>query len=162
MKRYINKSNFNFANGSGGASLIEVLISMIILTFVFMGIMALSLSFINGNAMASRTNQATNIAQMQASQLQCIDAQNLIADYQANITNGTPITYAVSQTQNGNVFNADFANCAMPASIAGINDDYTVNIYLYPNPSINTAINAKIEVSWNKSANVILLNSIIV
>ncbi|RZD16318.1 MAG: hypothetical protein EVJ46_04625 [Candidatus Acididesulfobacter guangdongensis] len=155
-------NGFNLTTDSNGASLIEVLISMIILTFVFMGIMALSLSFINGNAMASRTNQATNIAQMQASQLQCIDAQNLIADYQANITNGTPITYAVSQTQNGNVFNTDFANCAMPSSINGINDDYTVNIYLYPNQNMNTVINAKIEVSWNKNANVILLNSIIV
>jgi type II secretory pathway pseudopilin PulG len=155
-------NGFNFTTDSRGASLIEVLISMIILTFVFMGIMALSLSFINGNAMASRTNQATNIAQMQASQLQCIDALNLGADYSADISNGTPITYTVSQTQNGNVFNAGFAKCAMPASIEGINDDYTVNIYLYQNQNMNTVINAKIEVSWNKNANVILLNSIIV
>jgi type II secretory pathway pseudopilin PulG len=155
-------SKFNFITDDNGASLIEVLISMIILTFVFMGIMALSLSFINGNAMASRTNQATNIAQMQATQLQCIDAQNLEkSSYQSNISNGTPITYAVNQTQNGNVFNKDFAACAMPVSINGINDDYTVNVYLYPNQNTSSIINAKIEVSWNKNANVILLNSIV-
>ncbi|MHB1663875.1 MAG: type IV pilus modification PilV family protein [bacterium] len=154
-------------NNNKGASLIEVLISMLILTFVFMGIMALSLSFINGNAMASRTNQATNIGQMQIAQLQCIGANTLNTDYAGNISSGSPVTYTVTQTANNNSFNSLITNnlgqsqiCSMPAPIQGVNDNYTVNIYLTPNA--NNMVNAKVEVYWNNNFNEITLNTIIV
>ena len=154
-------------NNNKGASLIEVLISMLILMFVFMGIMALSLSFINGNAMASRTNQATNIAQMQATQLQCIGATNLSTDYAGNISSGSPVIYTVTQTANNNSFNSINGplgqSCSMPAPIQGINDNYTVNVYFsLPNPNYPAIIGAKIEIYWNNEANEITLNSVIV
>ncbi|RZD19113.1 MAG: hypothetical protein EVG15_03135 [Candidatus Acididesulfobacter diazotrophicus] len=158
-------NKFNFTKDNQGASLIEVLLSMLILMFVFMGIMALSLSFINGNAMASRTNQATNIGQMQASQLQCIGAfANLSAVYAGNIISGSPIIYTVTQTANNNSFNSINGplgqSCPMPAPIQGINDNYTVNVY-FTKTATPGVIGAKIEIYWNNEANEITLNSMI-
>ncbi|MHB8291142.1 MAG: hypothetical protein ACYDEG_01565 [bacterium] len=118
--------------------------------------------------MASRTNQATNIGQMQASQLQCIGAATLYTDYAGNISSGSPVTYTVTQTANNNSFNSNNSpssggSCSMPAPIQGINDNYTVNVYLsLPNPNNSAIIGAKIEIYWNNEANEITLNSIII
>lgn len=160
-------NKFNFTKNNQGASLIEVLLSMLILTFVFLGIMALSINFINSNALAARTNQATNIGQMQISQLQCIGDVTLYQDYKSNISSGSPITYTITQTVNNNSFNGINGpvgqSCSMPAPIQGINDNYTVDVYFsLPNVNNKSIIGAKIEIYWNNEANEITLNSIIV
>ncbi|MHB1646019.1 MAG: type IV pilus modification PilV family protein [bacterium] len=149
-------NKFNFTKDNQGASLIEVLLSMLILMFVFMGIMALSLSFINGNAMASRTNQATNIGQMQVSQLQCIGGSTNLNSYIAL----SPIIYTVTQTANNDRFNSINQSCSMPAPIQGVNDNYTVNVY-FTKTATPGVIGAKIEIYWNNEANEITLNSMI-
>ncbi len=147
-------------NNNKGASLIEVLISMLILTFVFFGIMALSINFINSNALAARTNQATNIGVMQIAQLSCIGAQTLITNYPSNLKNNTPISYTVTSAANNNSFNTSAPLCAMPNPINGVNDNYIVNIYLTPNT--NNMVNAEVEIYWNNNFNEITLNTIII
>lgn len=64
----------NNMRNNHGASLLEVLIAMIILTVAFLGVMALSISLLNSNALATKINTATSIAQMQVSQLNCLGA----------------------------------------------------------------------------------------
>ena len=54
-------------NNNAGESLLEVMIAMLILTFAFLGVMALSISLLDNNSLAGKTNFATNIAQMEVS-----------------------------------------------------------------------------------------------
>ena len=72
-----------------GASLLEVLIAMVILTVAFLGIMALSISLLNNNALSTKINTATSIAQAQVSQLNCLGTTNAPSSFTSS-----PITIA--------------------------------------------------------------------
>ena len=50
-----------------GASLLEVMIAMVILTVGFLGVMALAVALTNNNATAGKINTATAIAQAEVS-----------------------------------------------------------------------------------------------
>ncbi|MCL4497161.1 MAG: prepilin-type N-terminal cleavage/methylation domain-containing protein [Deltaproteobacteria bacterium] len=64
-----------------GASLLEVMIAMVILTVAFLGIMALSISLLNNNALSTKINTATSIAQAQVSQLNCLGTTNVPSSF---------------------------------------------------------------------------------
>ncbi len=161
--------------GDGGASLLEVVIAMIILTIGFLGVMALSVALTNDNATASKVNTATTIAQAEVSQLNCLGI-NGIQQYFPQITPWT-YTYTVNPTiltpdtrnpvnlcinpvlaKNGSVPNAQ------SSAGLGITLPYTVTINFSENvnPAWTTVINAQVEVSWqDMGPHVIVMNDLI-
>lgn len=154
----------NNVNNRNGASLLEVLIAMVLLTFVFLGIMGLSLSFINNNGNAQSVNEATEVAQMQTSQFNCLGAAG-VQQYLANIGQTLPYSYQydVSSTANSNPITASITvgsttfnppcittsgNSASPVS--GLTQPFTVSVSLSQNPALQSSLlNAVIAVSWN-------------
>ena len=174
MKNCVSIKNRN------GASLLEVMIAMVILTVGFLGVMALSIALTNNNATAGKINTATTIAQAEVSQLNCLGVTGI----NNNLTNwgiaalpGT-YTYTVSPV----VLNPDSRNsvksCINPAlAVGGTAPDspapkgglgvtlpYTVTINLSnnPNQASTSVINAQIEVSWQDTGqHVIIMNDLI-
>jgi Flp pilus assembly protein TadG len=162
-------------NNRSGASLLEVMIAMVILTVGFLGVMALSIALTNNNATAGKINTATTIAQAEVSQLNCLGAVG-IQQYFPQIN---PWTY--SYTVNPVVLTPDARNtvtsCINPALTAGgpapdspppgglgVTLPYTVTINFSnnPNPASTTVINAQVEVGWqDMGQHVIVMNDLI-
>ena len=163
-----------------GASLLEVMIAMVILTVGFLGVMALAVALTNNNATASKVNTATTIAQAQVSQLNCLGVaginNNLATMWGIAALPGT-YTYTVSPV----VSNPDVRNkvntCINSALTVhgpapdspsptglGVTLPYTVTIKFSnnPNPASTTVINAQVEVSWQDiGQHVIVMNDLI-
>jgi len=74
----------DYIKNNDGASLLEVLIAMVILTVAFLGVMALSISLLNNNALATKINTAASIAQMQVSQLNCLGTTGVPSYFNAS------------------------------------------------------------------------------
>lgn len=162
-------------NSDSGASLLEVVIAMVILTIGFLGVMALAVALTNNNASAGKINTATMIAQAQVSQLDCLGVSGI----QKHFPQISPWTYsyivgpAVSKPDNRN----SVTSCINPAfTVGGIAPDssapaglgitlpYTVTINFANNlnSTSTTVINAQIEVSWQDMRHhVIVMNDII-
>lgn len=160
-------------NNNAGESLLEVMIAMLILTFAFLGVMALSISLLDNNSLAGKTNFATNIAQMEVSQLNCLGVTNVTRDF------GVPSTY--SYTVSPVILTPDTRNtikaCINPALAVGgpqpagllsaggigITNTYLVTITLAENPNPNTtgAVDATVDVSWDSGHHVIVMDDII-
>ena len=151
-------------NNRTGASLLEVMIAMVILTVGFLGVMALAVALTNNNATAGKINTATAIAQAQVSQLNCLG----ISGIQSNFNGGTfpyTFTYVVSPDASTNAV----TTCINPAG-PGVTLPYTVTInFSYnnpvtgqPYPASTTVINAQVEVSWHDvGQHVIIMNDLI-
>ena len=162
---------------SNGASLLEVMIAMVILTVGFLGVMALAVALTNNNATAGKINTATTIAQAEVSQLNCLGAtgiNNNLATWGIAVLPGT-YTYTVSPV----VLNPDSRNpvksCinsaltvggpapdSLPPTGLGVTLPYTVTInFSYDNP-VTTIINAQVEVSWqDMGQHIIEMNDLI-
>ena len=163
MKTFVSIKNSN------GASLLEVMIAMVILTVGFLGVMALSIALTNNNATAGKINTATTIAQAEVSQLNCLGVSginNNLANWGIASLPGT-YTYTVSPV----VLNPDSRNsvtsCINPALASGgpapyspaptglgITLLYTVTINLAYNSISPSLINAKVQVTWYNAYNV--------
>jgi hypothetical protein len=162
-----------------GASLLEVMIAMVILTVGFLGVMALAVALTNNNATAGKINTATAIAQAEVSQLNCLGVSginNNLANWGIAALPGT-YTYTVSPV----VLNPDSRNSvkscinsalavggSAPDSPAptglGVTLPYTVTINLSnnPNPASTTVINAQVEVGWQDTGqHLIIMNDLI-
>ena len=162
-----------------GASLLEVMIAMVILTVGFLGVMALAIALTNNNATASKVNTATTIAQAQVSQLNCLGVtgiNNNLATWGIAALPGI-YTYTVSPV----VSNPDArnkVNTCINSALAvsgpapdspsptglGVTLPYTVTINFSnnPNPASTTVINAQVEVSWKDiTDHVIVMNDLI-
>ena len=158
-----------------GASLLEVMIAMVILTVGFLGVMALAVALTNNNATAGKINTATAIAQAEVSQLNCLGVGG-IEQYFPQVNPWT-YTYTVTPT----VLTPDLRNtvtsCINSALAAGgpapdspaptglgVTLPYTVSINFSnnPNPTSTTVINAQVEVSWHDvGQHVIIMNDLI-
>ncbi len=158
-----------------GASLLEVMIAMVILTVGFLGVMALAVALTNNNATAGKINTATAIAQAEVSQLNCLGVSG-IEQYFPQVN---PWTY--TYTVNPTVLTPDARNsvtsCINSALTAGgpapdspapaglgVTLPYTVTINFSnnPNPASTTVINAQIEVGWqDMGQHVIEMNDLI-
>ena len=160
-----------------GASLLEVMIAMVILTVGFLGVMALAVALTDNNATAGKINTATTIAQAQVSQLNCLGVGG-IEQYFPQVN---PWTY--TYTVNPTVLTPDTRNpvtlCINPALAAGVNEPapdslpptglgvtlpytVTINFSSNPNPTSTTVINAQVEVSWQDTGqHVIEMNDLI-
>ena len=158
-----------------GASLLEVMIAMVILTVGFLGVMALAVALTNNNATAGKINTATAIAQAEVSQLNCLGVSG-IEQYFPQVNPWT-YTYTVTPT----VLTPDLRNtvtsCINSALAAGgpapdspaptglgVTLPYTVSINFSnnPNPTSTTVINAQVEVSWHDvGQHVIIMNDLI-
>ncbi|RZD15300.1 MAG: hypothetical protein EVJ47_03245 [Candidatus Acidulodesulfobacterium ferriphilum] len=155
-----------FKAGNKGASLLEVLIAMVILTVAFLGVMALSISLLNNNALATKINTATSIAQAQVSQLNCLGISGLaLAPPNGFGYGGVPLnyTYTVSPTVLNPDTRTTVTTCINPVLTKGdayvpgefptnggigITVPYTVTITFAPNPIQPAAVNAQVNVSW--------------
>lgn len=171
MNRRINL----LKNNRRGASLLEVMIAMIILTVGFLGVMALAVALTNNNATAGRVNTATAIAQSEVSQLNCLGVSG-IQQYFPQIN---PWTY--TYTVNPVVLTPDTRNpvtsCINPALAVGgvapgspppgglgvtLPYKVTINFSNNPNPASTAVINAEVEVSWQDTGqHVIVMNDLI-
>ena len=158
-----------------GASLLEVMIAMVILTVGFLGVMALAVALTNNNATAGKINTATAIAHAEVSQLNCLGVSG-IEQYFPQVNPWT-YTYTVTPT----VLTPDLRNtvtsCINSALAAGgpapnspaptglgVTLPYTVSINFSnnPNPTSTTVINAQVEVSWQDvGQHVIIMNDLI-
>lgn len=163
MKNCVSIKNRN------GASLLEVMIAMVILTVGFLGVMALSIALTNNNATAGKINTATVIAQAEVSQLNCLGVtgiNNNLTNWGISALPGT-YTYTVSPV----VLNPDSRNSVTscinpvlavggaapdsPASAGlGVTIPYIVTINLAYNSISPSLINAKVQVSWYNAYNV--------
>ncbi len=162
-------------NSDSGASLLEVMIAMIILTVGFLGVMALAVALTNNNATAGKINTATMIAQAEVSQLNCLGVSGI----QKNFPQINPWTYSyvvepsVSTPDGRNSVTSCISSAlavggSAPNSSApkglGVTLPYTVTINFANNinPASTTVINAQIEVSWQDTRqHVIVMNDII-
>ena len=165
-----------------GASLLEVMIAMVILTVGFLGVMALAVALTNNNATASKIDTATTIAQAQVSQLNCLGTTNAPSSFtRSPITIVCPagdtcykyeITPAVLNPVTNTDTRTNVATCINPvlafggpAPIGiGVTLPYTVTIYFYnnPNPTSTPVINAKVTVIWGDiTKHVIVMNDLI-
>ena len=161
-----------------GASLLEVMIAMVILTVGFLGVMALAVALTNNNATASKVNTATTIAQAQVSQLNCLG----VAGINTSLTNwGIAIPGTYTYTVSPVVSNPDArnkVNTCINSALAvggpapdspsptglGVTLPYTVTINFSnnPNPASTPVINAQVEVSWRDiTDHVIVMNDLI-
>ncbi|MFW0884393.1 type IV pilus modification PilV family protein [Candidatus Acidulodesulfobacterium sp. H_13] len=169
-------SKIGFKNNDNGASLLEVMIAMIILTVGFLGVIALAVALTNNNVSAGKINTATMIAQAEVSQINCLG----ITGVQKYFPQISPWTYSyivgptVSNPDNRN----SVTSCINPALAVGgqapdspapaglgITLPYTVTINFANNlnsTSSTTVINARVEVSWrDTNRHVIVMNDII-
>ena len=171
-----------------GASLLEVMIAMVILTFGFLGVMALAVALTNNNATAGKINTATAIAQAEVSQLNCLGVKGItdpLNGFVPLLPGGTlpgTYTYIVTPTiinpntqkdtrnQVALCINSalTFGSLVSPDSPAptglGVTLPYTViiNFSNNPNPTSTTVINAQVEVSWQDTGqHVIEMNDLI-
>ena len=170
-----------------GASLLEVMIAMVILTVGFLGVMALSVALTNNNATAGKINTATAIAQAEVSQLNCLGVTGItdpLKGFVPLLPGGTlpgTYTYIVTPTSiNPNtqkdtrnqvtlcINSALAAGGSAPDSPAptglGVTLPYTVSINFSnnPNPTSTNVINAQVEVSWHDvGQHVIIMNDLI-
>ena len=162
-----------FIKNRNGASLLEVMIAMVILTVGFLGVMALAVALTNNNATASKVNTATTIAQAQVSQLNCLGAEGLIntnslPPWWIAVPPGWKYKYTVSPVAPNSGTRNKETTCGGPATIGiGVTLPYTVTIHLFNNPnlpstSVIKAINAQVEVSWGDiTKHVIVMNDLI-
>ncbi len=170
-----------------GASLLEVMIAMVILTVGFLGVMALAVALTNNNATASKVNTATTIAQAQVSQLNCLGVAGITdpkKGFVPLLPGGTlpgTYTYTVTPTIINPNKQTDTRNqvtlCINSALTVGgpapdspsptglgVTLPYTVTINFSnnPNPASTTVINAQVEVSWRDiGQHVIVMNDLI-
>ena len=167
-----------------GASLLEVMIAMVILTVGFLGVMALAVALTNNNATAGKINTATAIAQAEVSQLNCLGVTGIQNDFVPLLPGGTlpgTYTYIVTPTIINPNTQKDTRNqvalcinsaltvggpapdSPAPAGL-GVTLPYTVTINFFnnPNPASTTVINAQIEVSWqDMGQHIIEMNDLI-
>lgn len=166
---------FGFKNNDNGASLLEVMIAMVVLTIGFLGVIALALVLTNNNVAAGKINTATAIAQAEVSQLNCLRVSGILQ----NFPKISPWTY--TYTVDPTVSTPDKRNTVIscinlalskggPAPDApspkglGITLPYTVTINFFnnPNPLSATLINAQVEVGWRDVGHhIIVMNDII-
>ena len=160
MKIFVSIKN------SSGASLLEVMIAMVILTVGFLGVMALAIALTNNNATAGKINTATTIAQAEVSQLNYIGETEGPANLEAYFTTYLPSpSYGATQISANcpNSFNGsicyeyeispqDAPQSGSPAENAdnGVTLPYTVMFILNQNSSQTSSevINAVVEVCW--------------
>ncbi|MHB8232536.1 MAG: type IV pilus modification PilV family protein [bacterium] len=151
-------------NNCSGASLLEVMIAMVILTVGFLGVMALSIALTNNNATAGKINTATTIAQAEVSQLNCLGVSG-IQQYFPQISPWT-YTYIVTPTIINPNTQKDTRNqvsqCLNPALTAGsaiapinlgVTLPYTVTVNLAYNSTSPSLIDAEVQVSWYDAYN---------
>ncbi|MDA8402501.1 MAG: prepilin-type N-terminal cleavage/methylation domain-containing protein [Deltaproteobacteria bacterium] len=158
-----------------GASLLEVMIAMVILTVGFLGVMALAVALTNNNATAGKINTATAIAQAEVSQLNCLGVGGIEQyfpqvnpwTYKYTVT-PTALTPDLRNTVTSCINSALAAGGPAPDSPAptglGVTLPYTVSINFSnnPNPTSTTVINAQVEVSWHDvGQHVIIMNDLI-
>ena len=167
-----------------GASLLEVMIAMVILTVGFLGVMALAVALTNNNATAGKINTATAIAQAEVSQLNCLGVTGIQNDFVPLLPGGTlpgTYTYIVTPTIINPNTQKDTRNQVAlcinsaltvggpaPDSLAptglGVTLPYTVTINFSNklNSASATVINAQIEVGWQDTGqHVIEMNDLI-
>ena len=168
-----------------GASLLEVMIAMVILTVGFLGVMALAVALTNNNATAGKVNTATTIAQAQVSQLNCLGVTGIQNDFVPLLPGGTlpgtykyivtptiinPNTQKDTRNQVALCINSalTLGSSLAPDSPAptglGVTLPYTVTINFSNNPNqVSTpVINAQVEVSWRDiTEHVIVMNDLI-
>ena len=162
---------------SNGASLLEVMIAMVILTVAFLGVVALSTFLFKTNAQATNMNIATEIAQSEVSQLNCLGATVI----KSNLTNwgitalpGT-YTYTVSPTIQNPDARDPVPACIYPALAKGgpapgglpplglgITIPYTVSITFSSNPNNSNLIDAAVTVSWNNGQQAVNFYDVVV
>ena len=164
MKTCVSIKNRN------GASLLEVMIAMVILTVGFLGVMALAVALTNNNATAGKINTATTIAQAEVSQLNYIGETEGPANLVAYFTNylpsqvygysngNTPLSTSCPSSFNGSICYEyeispqDAPQSGSPAENVdnGVTLPYTVMFILNQNSSQTSSevINAVVEVCW--------------
>jgi hypothetical protein len=181
------RNNGLLIKNRSGASLLEVMIAMVILTIGFLGVMALAVALTNNNATAGKINTATTIAQAEVSQLNCLGVSGIqnapinFAPLPPTCTFVVPgtCTYTVKPIVSPS---ADARNpitsCINPAlTVGGVAPDspsptglgvtlpYTVTIkFSYnnpvtgqPYPASTTVINAQVEVSWQDTGQHVII-----
>ena len=160
-----------------GASLLEVMIAMVILTVGFLGVMALAVALTNNNATAGKINTATTIAQAQVSQLSYLAATKGVANIETNFTPSTSYgstqisTKCPSNSPSGSVcyeyeLNPEdvVPNTVPPPPLPltnvnyGITLPYTVMFILNSIQSSTGTINSTVEVCWQDGGNVCMLD----
>ncbi|MGC8554842.1 MAG: type IV pilus modification PilV family protein [Candidatus Acidulodesulfobacterium sp.] len=160
MKTFISIKN------NSGASLLEVMIAMVILTVGFLGVMALSVALTNNNATAGKINTATAIAQAEVSQLNYIGETQGPANLEADFTSYLPSpSYGATQisTKCPSSFSGgicyeyeispqDAPQAGSPAENVdnGVTLPYTVMFILNQNAAQTSSevLNAVVEVCW--------------
>lgn len=162
-------------NNRNGASLLEVMIAMVILTVGFLGVMALAVALTNNNATAGKINTATTMAQAEVSQLNCLGVSG-IQKYFPQINPWT-YTYTINPTITNPDSRDPVVSCINPALAVGgvapgspppgglgVTLPYTVTINLSnnPNPASTTVIKVQVEVSWQDiTRHAIVMNDLI-
>ena len=159
------RNNGLLIKNRSGASLLEVMIAMVILTVGFLGVMALAVALTNNNATAGKINTATAIAQAEVSQLNCLGVTG-IQQYFPQVNPWT-YTYTVTPTVINPNTQKDTRNqvtaCLSPALTAGstiapinlgVTLPYTVTINLGYNSISPSLIDAEVQVSWYNAYNV--------
>ena len=158
---------------SNGASLLEVMIAMVILTVAFLGVVALSTFLFKTNAQATNMNIATEIAQSEVSQLNCMGASGITKYF---IAPNYPIaTYYVYPTVQNPDTRDPVPACIYPALAKGgpapgglpplglgITIPYTVSITFSSNPNNSNLIDAAVTVSWNNGQQAVNFYDVVV
>ncbi|MCL4542545.1 MAG: prepilin-type N-terminal cleavage/methylation domain-containing protein [Deltaproteobacteria bacterium] len=154
--------NIFFKVGNNGASLLEVMIAMVILAVGFLGVMALSTSLFQGNTEATNMNIATEIAQSEASQLNCLGVSGITGNFTspAYYPDATYYVYPTIQSPDTRdpvttcINPVLAAGGPVPASLPssgglGITTGYVVKIFFSTNPNNSSLLDALVRVSWN-------------
>ena len=161
-----------FKDSNKGASLLEVLIAMVILAVGFLGVIALSTFLFKGNAQTTNMNIASEIAEMQMSQLNCLGATKALSpfpftsspiavaacpsgdtcyEYEITPTVLNPVTKTDTRTNvtaciNPVLTRGGPAPGSLPPGGLGITTTYYVK--LVNNTTANQPVDATITVSW--------------
>jgi hypothetical protein len=150
-----------FVKDKSGASLLEVMIAMVILTVGFLGVMALALALTNNNSTAGKINTATTIAQSQVSQLNYLGTSMGTANIETNFVPSDAYgsillsTVCPDNSPNGSAcyeyeISPEYGvpNSALTNVNYGITLPYTVMFILYGNSISAGIINGTVEVCW--------------